>query len=255
MKKLRLSPTIIGLSSGTVVLVSLIILMIMRFSSNSLYSFLMVGISALLIILMSLGCYFVHDRICGLVMFIATNLGLAGLKNLYNEVDAVVKNPEVLLLLMLLAFIASFAACILSVYRLPINQQKFDNNIFGDIQPDQKPSTIIAIINVIVLGVLISNMIFVPGFYVTIVLFIVIGLIITGKILTLFFKNRFGSLLIAITPFILILGINQNELGQDNSSVLLMMLEYLLSITLVITEMVKYEPAEEAKIGPKEYKK
>ena len=34
-----------------------------------------------------------------------------------------------------------------------------------------------------------------------------------------------------------------------------MMLEYLLSITLVIIEMVKYEPAEEAKIGPKEYKK
>lgn len=255
MKKLRLSPTIVGITSGIIVLVSLIILMAMRFTTNSLYSFLMVGISAILIILMSLGCYFYHDRICGLIMFISSCLGLAGLKNLYNKVDAEIKNPDILLILIMLGLITSFISCLLSVYRLPINQQKFDNKIFGEIQPDQKPSTIIAIVNIIVLCVLVSNMIFVPGCYVSMVLIIVIALIIFGKILTLFFKNRFGSLLIAITPFILILGINQHELGQDNSSVLLMMLEYLLSITLVITEMVKYEPAEEAKIGPKEYKK
>lgn len=255
MKKLRLSPTIIGIVSGSIILIALIILMALRFNNNSLYSFLMVGISALLIILMSIGCYFYHDRICGLIMFIATNLGLAGLKNLYNKVDAEIKNPDILLVLILLGFITSFIACLLSVYRLPINQQKFDNKIFGEVQIDQKPSTIIAIVNIIVLSVLISNMLFVPGFYVSIVLFIVVGMILFGKVLSLFFKNRFGSLLIAVTPFILILGINQHELGQDNSSVLLMMLEYLLSITLVITEMVKYDPAEEAKIGPKEYKK
>lgn len=255
MKKLRLSPTIVGIVSGSIVLISLIILMALRFANNSLYAFLMVGISSILIILMSLGCYFYHDRICGLIMFISTNLGLAGLKSLYNKVDAEIKNPDILLIFMLLGLIASFIACILSVYRLPINQQKFDNSIFGEIQPDPKPSTIIAIVNLVVLSVLISNMIFVSGCYVTIVLIIVLILILFGKVLSLFFKNRFGSLLIAITPFILIIGINQHELGQDNSSVLLMMLEYLLSITLVITEMVKYEPAEEAQIGPKEYKK
>ena len=76
-----------------------------------------------------------------------------------------------------------------------------------------------------------------------------------GKILSYGFKQRIGSLCILVVPVIVILGANPKEFSLDNTSVLLMLIEYILCISLSIVEYTKVEVGEEAKIGPKEYKK
>ena len=92
------------------------------------------------------------------------------------------------------------------------------------------------------------------GAYVEIVTGIVLIMIMFGKFLSYVVKHRIGSLIILASTVVLILGVNPKELSIDNTSVILMMLEYILSIILSILEMVKYEEGEEVRIGPKEYK-
>ncbi len=255
MKKRTISPMIIGLASGITIILSVILMLLLGYNDNDIHSYVLLAASGLMIAFGGLLSYFYNDRFAAVVILCFTILGFISLRMFYTHpILEMSLAPNWLLIIILIALISSFAAIILSSYRLPVNQLVFDNKIFGDVPKNQLPSLILAIINCVLLILLFLNHLIMKGAYVEIVTGIVLVMVMFGKFLSYVVKHRIGSLIILASTVVLILGVNPKELSIDNTSVILMMLEYILSIILSIVEVVKYEEGEEVRIGPKEYK-
>ena len=256
MKKRTFIPTIISLASGIIILAGFISLCFIK-EQFSLYSYMLLLISALTIIVSGIFTYYVHDRLYALIGLIGTILAFISIRMFfYDPIADYSLVPNWLLLIVDLAIIANLAGVILASYRLPINQQKFDNNMFGEVPEKQTFSLYVAIANILILFIVMVLEFMLRAPLITpIVCLITILVIIGGKILSYGLKKRIGSLIILCVPIIIILGVNPKEIALDNVCVILMVLEYVLAIALAIIEMIKVKPAEETKIGPKEYKK
>lgn len=255
MKKRTILPMIIGLSAGIVIVLSVIMMFILGYKDNHIHAYALLMASGVMIALGGLLSYFHNDRFAAVVMLFFTILGFISLRMFYTHpILEIVLAPSWLLLIILLALIASFAAIILSAYRLPVNQLVFDNKMFGDVPKNHKPSLIFTGIQSVLLILLFLNHIIMKGIYVEIIVAIDLVLVIGGKYLSFIKKHRIGSLMILASTIILLLGVNPKELSIDNTSVILMTFAYINSIILSILEMVKYEEGEEVHIGPKEYK-
>lgn len=255
MKKRTIAPLIIGLVSGIIIILSVLLMPILGYKDNNIHTYFLLAFSGLMIALGGLLSYFYNDRFAAVVILCFTILGFVSLRMFYTHpILEKTLAPNWLLIIILLALISSFAAIILSAYRLPVNQLVFDNKIFGEVPKNTKPSLIVTFINATLLILLFLNHLIMKGAYVEIVVGIVLVLLALGKFLSAVMKHRIGSLIILASTIVLILGINPKELSIDNTSVILMMLEYVFSIILSILEMVKYEEGEEVRIGPKEYK-
>jgi hypothetical protein len=255
MKKRTIAPMIISLISGGLIILSVILMLLMGYKDNQFYAYTLLVVSGLMIIGGGLLSYFYNDRFAAVVILCFTILGFIALRMFYTHpILEITLAPTWILIIILLSLISSFAAIILAGYRLPVNQLKFDNSIFGDVPKNQKPSLIITVITSILLLLLFFNHIIMKGVYVEIVVFIVLLLVVVGKFISYVMKHRIGSLIILASTVVLLLGVNPKELSIDNTSVLLMTFAYITSIILSILEMVKYEEGEEVRIGPKEYK-
>ena len=255
MKKRTIAPMIISLISGGMIILAVTLMLILGFKDNQIQAYTLLFVSGLLIVCGGLLSYFYNDRLSALVILCFSILGFIGLRMFYTHPILEIKlAPEVLVVMILLGLILSFAAIILASYRLPVNQLKFDNSLFGSVPKNHKPSLIFAVINSVLLLLLFLNHIIMKGVYVEIVTGIVLILVVAGKFISYVFKHRIGSLIILSSTIILLLGVNPKELSIDNTSVILMTFAYITSIILSILEMVKYEEGEEVRIGPKEYK-
>ena len=255
MKKRNIAPMIIALSTGSLIVISVLLMLLLGYTDNQVHAYALLISSGLMIACGGLLSYYHNDRFAAVVMLCFVILGFIAFRMFYTHPIIEVKvAPTWAMIIILLSLISTFASIILSAYRLPVNQLKFDNSLFGDVPKNQKPSLIVAIVNSILLVFLFLNHIIMKGPYVELVVGIVLLLVVIGKFLSYVVKHRIGSLMILASTIILLLGINPKELSIDNTSVLLMTVAYITSIILSILEMVKYEEGEEVRIGPKEYK-
>lgn len=256
MKRRTLLPTGISIVLGGIILLSSIIGLIVN-KNVEYYSIFLLILSSLVIISAGSLTYYLHDRLFGFVNLVGTIMGFVAVRMFYEQNFNDYSIPFILVLLCVLSLIFNFSSIILSVYRLPINQQVFDNKIFKDVLSNQKSSLILALINVVTLLIIIISLILnrTNMTISIIVCVIVLLMIIGGKVLSFKYKHRIGSLIIFASTIILIMGINPKEFSVDNTCILLILLEYVLSIVLVLCEFVKFDEAEDTKFGPKEYKK
>ena len=256
MKKRTILPLYISSIIGGIILILSITALVLDKTKNY-YPFLLLILCSSMIILAGLGSYFVNDLVSGFLNLITTILSFIGLRMFYVAPTTVSIMPVWMTLIILILLSLNFVSIILSVYRLPINQTKFDNKIFGELRENQRTSLLLSVINEIMIIIILTGLALNEySMPITITACcIAIIYIAIGKILSYGFKQRIGSLCILVVPVIIILGANPKEFSLDNTSILLMLIEYILCISLSIVEYTKVEVGEEAKIGPKEYKK
>lgn len=255
MRKRTILPLCISSILGGIILILSIIGLCIDKTKNY-YSFFMLMLSGVIIIASGIMSYFVHDRMSAIINTVGILLGLIAIRTLYVSPTENSIIPRWMIIIMLLSMILNFSSIILSIYRLPINQTVFDNKLLGNVKENQTSTLVIGVVNIILLSIITMGLILnehkMP---ITIVCCIITMLvIISGKVLTYLFKNRIGSLMILTAPIIIILGSNPKEFSLENTSILLMLLEYVFVISLAVSEFAKVENGEEAKIGPKEYK-
>ena len=255
MKKRSLTPLLINTISGGLIIILLIIMAFLKYPLG-LYTWILMAIGSLIIVFSGVGSFYIHDRLCGFIGMIGGILTMIGNRMLFiNPVSDYVVVPTILILFIQLLSIASFAGDILAIYRLPINGQKFDNTFFGEVNQKQGFTMLLFVVNVLLLLIVVVSQILLKVALITPIVCIVAILALTlGKVLSYFYHHRLGSLIILMMPIVIILGVNPKEVSLDNTCVIIMLLEYLASILLAMLEMTKVTPAEEAKIGPKEYK-
>lgn len=256
MKKRTILPLYISSIIGGIILILTVVGLFIDKTKNY-YPFLLLILCSIGIIVSGILSYFIHDLASGILNAITTFLAYVGLRMLYVSPIDISIMPVWMIIIILILLSLNFISIILSVYRLPINQTKFDNKLFGELRDNQKTSFLLTLVNVVLLIIIITslslNEINMP---ITITAGIIsIIYLLFGKTLTLIFKQRIGSLFILIVPIIIIFGTNPKEFSLDNTCILLMLLEYILCISLSIVEYTKVEVGEETKIGPKEYKK
>ena len=256
MKKRSFTPLLINTICGFIILVLLIIMAFNEKYDIGLYTGVLVALGGVIIIASGVCSYFVNDRLFGFLGFVGAILAMIGNRALFiNPIEGYITIPTVLILLVQLASIASFSGSLLAIYRLPINGQTFDNKIFGEINPKQGLTMLLFVVNALLLLIIILDQVMLGVSVITPTVCIIALVALTfGKMLVFFYHKRIGSLIVFLIPFVLILGINPKEVSLDNTCVIIMLLEYLASILLALLEFVKVTPAEEAKIGPKEYK-
>ena len=256
MKRRTLLPTAISFISGGIVFLASIIALIINHDIEY-YSIFLLMLSSFVIICSGCLSYFLHDRLFGFVNLVGTILGFVAVRMFYAQEISEYSIPFVLILLSVIALISNFSSVILSIYRLPVNQQVFDNKIFRDVLVNQKASLLLALLNVVILVIIIISLILnKTNMIISIIVCIVVLLmIIGGKLLSFKYKHRIGSLIIFASTIILIMGVNPKEFSVDNTCILLILLEYVLSIILVLCEFVKFDEAQDTNFGPKEYKK
>lgn len=256
MKKRTIIPTLISNITGGVILLCSIFGLIFN-ETKEIYPILLLMLSSIIIIISGVFSYFINDRLFGFVNLVGTILAFVAVRIFYVGPIENYTIPFILVLLCVLSTIFNFASIILSIYRLPVNQITFDNNLFKDVFKNQKTSLIFTLINSITLVIIIISLILnETNMLISIIVCILVLLGINfGKLLSFKFKNRIGSLIIFACSIILILGVNPQEFSVDNTCILLMLLEYVLSIILVLCEFFKFDDAVETKFGPKEYKK
>ena len=255
MKKRTIAPMIIGIISGFIIVLSVVLMLVLGYRDNQIHTYALLIASGVMILFGGLLSYFHNDRFGAVVMLFFAVLGFISLRMFYTHPILEDKlAPNWILITILLSLILSFVSIILAAYRLPVNQLKFDNKLFGDVPKNPKPSFIFAIIQCLLLLLLFLNHIIMKGAYVEIVVGIDLLLVAVGKFISGVKKHRIGSLMILTSTIVLLLGVNPKELSIDNTSVILMTLAYITSIILSILEIVKYEEGEEVHIGPKEYK-
>ena len=256
MKRRTILPTGISLISGGIILLCSIIGLIIN-NNIEYYSIFLLILSSLVIITCGCLTYYLHDRLFGFVNLVGTILGFVAIRMFYAGEFSEYEIPFILVLLCVLALIINFSSIILSVYRLPVNQLTFDNKLFKDVLNNQKSSLVLTLINSVTLVIIIISLILnrTNMLISIIVCIIVLLLILFGKLLSFKYKHRIGSLIIFSSTIILILGVNPKEFRVDNTCILLILMEYILSIILVLCEFVKLDDSVETKFGPKEYKK
>ena len=256
MRKRTILPLFISSIIGGIILILSFIGLIID-KTNTFYPYLLMIICASLIIITGIFTYLSHDFAFGVFNAIATILSFINLRTFYVSPKELSIMPVWMIVIILILLSSNFVSIILSVYRLPINQKTFDNKIFGELRKSQKSSIILTFVNIgLLLIIIISLSLNLYSMVITIIASILaIIFMIFGKVVSFCFKNRIGSLFILVSPVIVILGVNPKEFSLDNTCVLLMLIEYLLSISLAVVEYTKVEMGEETEIGPKEYKK
>ncbi len=255
MKKRSLLPLFINAICGALILILLLVMVIGGYHIG-LYAILMIALGGAIITFSGVGSYFIHDRLCGFLGILGVILTMIGNRSLFiNPVSDYVIVPTIILLFVQVLGIASLAGCVLAIYRLPINGQQFDNKIFGEVNTKQGLSMLVYVVNCLLLLIIIVSQILVKVALITPTVCIIALLALSfGKVLSFFYHQRIGSVIVAMIPLVIILGMNPKEVSLDNTCVIIMLLEYVAATLLALLEVAKLTPAVEAKIGPKEYK-
>ncbi len=192
--------------------------------------------------------YLYHDRHGGLIMLFGVLLTGFGSMIGYLVFDLWLS------LCLTVSFNAGLLGIVVSIFRLKINQNVFDNKIFGDITKGSLVSLIVSVITsfIIVVEVVLcfSQELVISG----VVLIITLLFVLCGEVISYFGLSRFGSLLLTsgvINAFILV---NYFEIIMFTTTTLFLIVIYILLSVLLWAEWVrKVEEGIEVQIGPKEY--
>lgn len=192
--------------------------------------------------------YLYHDRHGGLIMLFGLLLVGFGSMIGYLEFETWIS------ICLIVSVNTGLLGVVVAVFRLKINQNVFDNKIFGEIKNGSLISLIVSLITTFIFVVEIV-LCFSQGLISSaIALIFSLIFILGGEVISFFGLSRFGSLLITVGTISSFLLINYFEIIIFPTTTLFLIVTYILLTILLWVEWVrKIEEGIEVQIGPKEY--
>lgn len=229
MKKDNLSLSIIGGMPALVILITTIIAFFN--SSKSISGLILLIVASIVIFGGAVLSYFKYTKLSALATLSGSLIGLIGYHLASKMIEGVSVTSKQFLLLWFVSLLVTLAVAVRCYAGTTKNEE---TNIWKRLN---LPSLIIAIITV-AFTMYLAIMLALNGAVLTpIVCFVVVGVIIASKLISIVFNLQSGSWLMMLAPILLIMGMIPYEIGQHNNGIILSAVVCVLSLVLLISEI------------------
>lgn len=228
MKTRTLISGIVAVCASLAILVSSII----RFfdDTKSVAALVLLIISSIAIIAGAVLGYLYNEKLGALAIFSGSLVGLIGFRIASNVVEGIFITPQSQLIVWFICLLASFIVSIITYANFKKKEK------VKVLERLNIVSLIIAVITIIFISYLVNILIDNGSLVTPFICITIIVLIVAAKVLSIIFNMSLGSLMILLVPILVIMGIVPYEIGQNDNSVILMLIVDVLAFVLLISE-------------------